>query len=824
MANPISAITRAIGVPDALGTHLPHYRLLADGLAISDDRAQAWFTIEAASSQMLTPEERERQVSSIISAAGRVLGNRQCQIKIVWGRLGGGSYHPGHAMTPWADARAVGIDEWGLAERHVLLGIDIEDRHTAAVIQALSRATDWIGEDIRTVPARELATLDKTMRQFARMLQETPWKARPAPVETLAWMIAREHHRVDQHLAPEGTITGSRLARLQRGKAIPWPDHIRHYKADGTEAAYSAFLCLTEFPEELDVPGNGEWALTLSHIVRPGITGEPDEVPVYGQADIRFEMMTSAKSLKTVEKVRKSAKEQRREANRSSAEDTDLSVSMSEQETEQLAAEIRRGRTQLVRTCILLSVTEANKESLDASVAALQAHYADLGITADLLADEQKEAWVQGMPCDVLRTEDQTHVMDAPGFFGSWFWGGSIVGEAEGPAIGYTTGATASVVRSHPTEAPRRGDTSTVAIVGKGGRGKTTLMQLMALDAADEGAWVPLLDLKGDLNNQYGGIVACAREFDIPAEAVELDGTFAGAADLLRLSSLDEALSASHGQLMMLISDALRVRAQPVLMEHISHIIETGEERTTSHLIEKMNASADETAQRIASELAAWRTDIYGAAIVGRLDGREPLGTDPGIHLVRCPGMVPAPASIPVSEWSTSQRVQAAVIRGLLAWLTQVGSRQGMRGARKLVCLPEAHLLTATTEGASFLDRTARMGRAMGQSLMIDTQDTGSIAEHDGIMEQLVSVFAFSQDTEAQQSALAKLLGLEPTNGIRAAIRDVSVNPKTGDVWHGHCYMRDPRRRVSSVQVAYPNSRIADLLSTDPSDAVKEAA
>lgn len=824
MANPLSGLTRAIGVPDALSVHLPHYRLVADGLTVTDDRAQAWFTIAPASSQMLSPEERESQVISIIRSAGRVLGNRQCQIKLMWGTLDGENYHPGHEMTPWAAARKQGITDWGLAERHVLIGIDIEDRHTASIVQALGRASDWVAGDMRSIPARELASLDRTMRQFARMLQDTPWKVRPAPVETLAWMISRDHHRAGQPLAAEGTITGNKLARLRRGKAIPWPDHIRHYGTDGTEAAYSSFLCLSEFPEQMDVPGNGEWALTLSHISRPGITGEADDVPIYPQADIRFEIMSAAKARKTVEKVRKSAKEQRHEANRSSAGEANLTISMSEAEAEQLSYEIDRGRTQLVQACVLVSVTESSKEALDASVDALQAHYSEQGITADILADEQKEAWIQTMPCDIMRTTDLAHVMDAQAFFGSWFWGGSIVGEDEGPAIGYTTGATATLVRFHPTEAPRRGDTATVGIFGRSGRGKTTAMQLMALDAADEGAWVPIPDLKGDLDNKHGGIVACAREYGIPAEAVALDGTFSGAADLLRLSSMDEALSASHGQLMMLISESLRVRAQPVLLEHISHVLESGEERTTVHLIERMNASGDETAVRIAAELAAWRSDVYGAAVVGDLQGNEPLGTGPGIHLIRCPGMVPPPASKPVSEWTTSERVQSAVLRGLLAWMTQVSGRRQMRTMRKMVCLPEAHLFTATSEGAGFLDRMARMGRANGQDLLIDTQDPGSVADHDGIMEQLVAAFAFSQDTEAQQNALAKIMGLEPTKLNCEAIRDVSVDPNTGGKWAGHCYMRDPRRRVASVQISYPNERVADLLSTDPVQAVTEAA
>lgn len=237
-----------------------------------------------------------------------------------------------------------------------------------------------------------------------------------------------------------------------------------------------------------------------------------------------------------------------------------------------------------------------------------------------------------------------------------------------------------------------------------------------------------------------------------------------------------------------------------------------------------MATSQDDTAQRVAAELRAWGSDTYGAAIVGKSSGEEPLNTNPGIHLIRFPGMTPPSGSIPASEWSTSQRVQAAVIRGFLAWATQVAARQELRGLRKMVCLPEAHLLTATTEGAAFLDQTARMGRARGQTLVIDTQDTSSIAEHDGIMEQIGAVLAFSQNTKRQQEALATLLGLEPTAEACAAIREVSVDPRTGDVWHGHCYVRDPKNRVASVQIAYPNARVADLLNTNPPTMAEEAA
>ena len=127
-------------------------------------------------------------------------------------------------------------------------------------------------------------------------------------------------------------------------------------------------------------------------------------------------------------------------------------------------------------------------------------------------------------------------------------------------------------------------------------------------------------------------------------------------------------------------------------------------------------------------------------------------------------------------------------------------------------------MLTASGEGAAFLNQMCRMVRALGGWVLLDTQDTESIARHTGIMEQIVGVFAFSQQTKPQQSALVELLGLEVTEENMKAVKNVSVDP-TGEVWHGHCLMKDYTGRVATVQVAIPNERVAELLSTNPGKA-----
>ena len=225
--------------------------------------------------------------------------------------------------------------------------------------------------------------------------------------------------------------------------------------------------------------------------------------------------------------------------------------------------------------------------------------------------------------------------------------------------------------------------------------------------------------------------------------------------------------------------------------------------------------AGEDIAQRVARELRSYEGDAIGRMIIGqRAEGT--LAAGEGITLIQFPKLDLPPAGSALAEWTTTQRVGAAVARGALAWIMNVAKTQAMRALRKLVVIPEAHLLTANQDGATFLDQIARLGRALGVSLVIDTQDPSSIAERDGIMEQIAATFVFSQSTTKQQDAAARLLGLEPSPDVRAMIDTVSVDPASGDVWHGHCLMRDARRRVATIQIAIPNDRVRQALDTTP--------
>jgi hypothetical protein len=180
------------------------------------------------------------------------------------------------------------------------------------------------------------------------------------------------------------------------------------------------------------------------------------------------------------------------------------------------------------------------------------------------------------------------------------------------------------------------------------------------------------------------------------------------------------------------------------------------------------------------------------------------------------PGLtLPSPESAPES-WSPIERVGMACLRGCLAWMVRTTGRREFRGRSKVVIVPEVHLLTKTPDGASFLDYIARVGRALGASLVLDTQDPASILKLPGLVEQITTLFAFSLRSREQVDSLLELLGRPQTAPYQTLVRGINTAGNGRSIRHGHCIMRDRWDEVATVQIDIPSQRVAALLRTTP--------
>jgi len=826
-------LARVVGLSGARDAQPPRYRAIAPGLVVTETAAWAWFEIPPTNSDLLSEHDRDNEQDRAGNAL-RALRGRECHLRTVWGRVSGDEYLAGLPLDgatdlqqEWASLRADSIDDLAVPTRRTLLGVKISDRRSPGTGEAFGLTSG-------AVPAAELDRLTASAVRIGQELRATVWRVRLAATETMAWVIARELHR-ESAIPAEDSISGAPLARLTTGRVQPAYDHLLILDHRGRPAAFAAVLALTDFPEVIESPGQ-EWIACLNHLVTNPTADVTDadgeSVAVLAESSVRFTVPTSRSATKTVNDVHASAKEQRKSAARHSAGEPDDEILLAEAETAELKLRLARGHTLLVHDHPRVIVQAGSRAALDAKVTAVRAAYDDMGITGAVMIDEQREAWLETLPCDQVRVDDLGHWRDAAAFTTSWFWGGSRVGttRSDVPAIGYSTGSTQNLVRFLATESVEGGDAPVTVMLGRTRRGKTVAMMLAMLDVAlwpghREMPWACLIDLKGDA----GGVVDVGRRFGVPADLLTVDQHHAGIFDAFRTSPREHAVDHTVSQLSLLIPERLAVDGQAVMQRTASNILLNDPDPWCWKVVESIVkvgqiSVAGSLMHELAETLSAATRSGFGRLIAGQ-PGPNPteLRVTPGISVVSLPGLTLPEPDDPPTTWQAPQRSSVAALRGVLGWCTTVSASMEFRHRPKVVGVPEVHLLTATVDGRTFLTRTARMGAAFGLSLLLDTQDVTGIASMTGLNEAISAVFGFAQQTNSEQDALAHLLGLPVGEATRDVIDELD-RPTSDELTRherdayeprrGHCLYRDQRGDVATLQWVVPNAEIAAMLDT----------
>lgn len=835
-----STLAKVVGLSGHRGAAPPRYRCIAPGLIVTATTAWAWYEITETNSDLL-PEALRDIEQDRAGGALRTLRGMDCHLRSGWARIDGEEYLTGIPLTDedtdlgrgqrrWAEYRADEIDDDAMPTKRMLLGIKLENRSattatTAGVAAGVStgRPTD-----------AEMTRYTARVHQVGQQLHATVLRAKLASTELLAWMISREQYR-DQTIPAGDSLVGAPLARLSTGRVQPMFDHLQILGADGKPAAFAAVLALTDFPETIETPGQ-EWIAVLNHLTTNPTDGEGTgrAVPVLGETSVRFTVPRSREATKTVNDVHTSAKEQRKSAAKHSAQEPDDEILLAEEETRELKLRLARGHTLLVHDHPRVVVHADTRAELDAKVTAVVAAYDDMGVTATLMEDEQREGWLETLLCDEVRVDDLGHWRDSNAFTASWFWGGSRVGSRNPamPACGYTTGSTQSLVRFLATDAVRHGDAPISAFLGRTRRGKTTAMMVALLDVAlwpghTEQPWEVLIDVKGDAI----GIVEVARQLGVPAVLITVDSQHDGALDTFHCAQREDAITFTAAQLSMIIPARLAAEHQPILLRQATSVGLNDPDpwawKVVANIVEAGAASKKGSSVReLADTLVAATSSGWGRLIAGKPGpGTKTLSTEPGLTVLHVPGLsdnLPQNTDGTSEHWSGPQRAAVAALRGVLGYCTLVGASIKFRNRAKVIAVPEVHVLTANQDGRTFLTQVARMGAAFGISLMLDTQDATGLAEMPAIIEATSAVFGFAQQSPSEQDALARLLGLPLGENTRQLIDELdqpTLDDLAGDgidayqVRRGHCIYRDAWDQVATFQWVVP-TEVQHMLDT----------
>lgn len=820
-----------LGVDRERRTPPPRYRAIADGLLVTSTHTETVLEIDTATTDLLSPEDVLDHIESVARTAGAALQGAQCQLRVLWGRITGDSYaeemlEDGSYTTGdwqrWVTDRAESIDALAMPSRYVLLHITQRAGRDEGVQAVTDAASDAFGLTTYGLSERELAYRLGEAQRMARRLSTDRFAARLAPAELIAWEVGRESKReVPGTPDRSGVIAGAPLAALSAGRVVPFSDHLRFYAADGAVAAHSAVLPVLEFPEELPLPG-AEWLRALSSVkIMEEIGEDPDGDPFFEEVDagveasVRFTIMPTREARHEVSEGRKSAKEQRLSAAKSAAQEPGEDILEAEATFSGIESALKRSQgVRLVTMHPRFIVSGATRDELNAKIDSLKTFYDEMGITVGDGADDQKDLWLETLPGDHVRVNDLRHVADAELLFGSLFWGGSAVGPDEGPVQHWLTGSTPGFTRFDVTRSSRERDATTVALFGLSGRGKSLAGLLMMLEQAFMGGWGAILDFKGDMT----GAVRVAEEYGLPHSRTVIDENASGSLDLFgALADRDNAKEAVARLLQLLAPPNYADIAEDATLAATTAVAETHNEPSTwasiQWLLEETN-HRDERWSGLGRSLTNLASTTLGRPVAGPRDSSLGLPTDPGLWLVQMPGLTLPGMKKSQRDWDQTERLSMALMRSVITTVVQITGAEAMRSMPKTIMIPEVHNLLKIADGSDFLDTTARIGSANRTHLILDSQDVVGVASHEGLVEQLNTVYCFHLRSPTQQRAAAEVLDLPETKDTYKAIGGLARSATKHVIRKGHCIMRDSTGQSAQVQWQVPSPHVLDLLDT----------
>ncbi|GAA1308832.1 ATP-binding protein [Saccharothrix xinjiangensis] len=797
--------------------------LIADGMEVTDEAVWTWAQIPDGSTDLMEDGELEAATWATAAALHTLLPvEAEYHLKIMWTRHSGEDYRRSWRSLP--GVRAPGADyyvELGahridrnaevghFRRRVVLLGVCWPTRDTGSPWQRRRQA---VAAQLRSRAAllREahdrVEELQPAVRRWFGQVQDSPLRGVAAPAAVIAWAYARELRRTAD-LAPvgEGDLSGARLVSLMHGEVVPSADgrHVITRDAATGLTRHVAVLvpAVNGFPvDELEIPG-GEWLALLTEL--SGV-----EASVRG---VNHGRTGSLAILRTGRKWTRSQSLEAGEAGTVPPEEIDeAELALAERDRE-----VRRRIDVLTTSHPRWVVHAESVEELTDRIEALRRRYTGI-VALELAPNIQDLLWKELLPGDRVRVPEFGQVQPLRTLAGSWFHGGSMVGDLSGPYIGGNLGATPGPVRLHlvsRTAEDRRMPT-TMSFTGRSGSGKSTAVMLTVLAALAEGAWCLLADPKGDL----AGIVEVAdRILGVPVQVVDVTApAAAGSMDPMRWApTSDEARALTLDALLGVLSGEDRRGSEAALESAIDRVLARPRQRwSVAAVIGELVATSGDTpgarlARTLGEMLAVRSRQSDVRAVLGTpAEGAAPMLSGRGLVYLRLDGLgLPQPGSV-TDQWTVSQRCAMTTFRTSTAYALM--QSRHVRELIKLVALTELHRITAYPEGRSLVQWLARTGRALKTYLLLDSQSAVEMAAIEGLVEQLVMSAAFEALGQEEQRAQAVLLH-RPDAGPRLRQAQGMLRP-------GECVMRDRHNRLGLVAFDRLTEWIASALSTDAAE------
>jgi AAA-like domain len=796
-------------------------RYFDDRILLSETHAWAYYRLPTVSYEFTTPQEREALAINITVALATIrMTDAEVHVRIA---------HRSYPAAEWAtalDSTSDGGPGWleyldGMYRhvwakdfwtKEIYVGVRLGQRGMRAqlsggvfsqFINAYRAGEQTMGLHDEAVSAGEIAKWTEQAERLGRALGSSVLAARHASSADLSWLF---RHALAGSLGdPPGSAVKRRkwgageIEALVEGQVHNARTLLRLEHPEGE--TYAAFLSFARFPDVMYFPDGEPWL----HYA--------DALPFPVEASLRMKLIPPARASKDVSRRLAHARDMDAHIREAGAE---LPIALAEQiEAARLLEHgITKERLPFVYGWHRLMVTAPSRELCVRRSEAVVEHYRDAGIDVVNSTGDQFSLLRESLPGDRVRLNSYLQRQPLYTIAGGMptatvDLGDRVAGDAGwiGPYIGETLGRARSVVHFDPLVAAARNRPTAVAITGEPGGGKTTLALLLILQLALRGVTVAVIDPKGDAESLVSLLQARGRR----ARVLPLGSAAPG---LLDPFSFGDELAERR----TMATETLRLLLPRMSEERESAMIQAvgavaaGDRPSLGKVVAHLERSADPASMNLGAVLRSM-SEMRLAKLCFAPSGGQGIDAAGWTTVFTLAGLTLPDVGLKRDDYSYEQRLSVA----LLYLVSQFARRllNGMdRRLPKAIFLDEAWAITSTPQGAKLIPEVSRMGRSRNTALILVSQNAGDLL-NEQVTNCISGVFAFRSSERAEVANVMALLGIEPSDDHKAALRGLG---------NGECIFRDLDGRAGRVGIDLISDDLRRWLDTNPTRARPDEA
>ena len=796
-------------------------RYFDDRILLSETHAWAYYRLPTVSYEFTTPQEREALAINITVALATIrMTDAEVHLRIA---------HRSYPAAEWAtalDSTSDGGPGWldyldGMYRhvwakdfwtKEVYVGVRLGQRGMRAqlsggvfsqFINAYRASEQAMGLQDEAVSAGEISKWTEQAERLGRALGSSVLAARHASSDEVSWLF---RHALAGSLGdPPGSAVKRRkwgageIEALVEGQVHNARTLLRLEHPEGE--SYAAFLSFARFPDVMYFPDSEPWL----HYA--------DALPFPVEASLRMKLIPPARASKDVSRRLAHARDMDAHIREAGAE---LPIALAEQiEAARLLEHgITKERLPFVYGWHRLMVTAPSRELCVRRSEAVAEHYRDAGIDVVNSTGDQFSLLRESLPGDRVRLTSYLQRQPLYTIAGGMptatvDLGDRVAGDAGwiGPYIGETLGRARSVVHYDPLVAAARNRPTAVAITGEPGGGKTTLALLLILQLALRGVTVAVIDPKGDAESLVSLLQAHGRQ----ARVLPLGSAAPGLLDPFSFGDELAERRTMATETLRLLLPRMSEERESAMVQAVGAVA-AGDQPSLGKVVAHLERSADPASMNLGAVLRSM-SEMRLARLCFAPSGGQGIDAAGWTTVFTLAGLTLPDVGLKRDDYSYEQRLSVA----LLYLVSQFARRllNGMdRRLPKAIFLDEAWAITSTPQGAKLIPEVSRMGRSRNTALILVSQNAGDLL-NEQVTNCISGVFAFRSSERAEVANVMALLGIEPSDEHKAALRGLG---------NGECIFRDLDGRAGRVGIDLISDDLRRWLDTNPTRARPDEA